>query len=901
MLSDLRFRLRAIFDRRNLEQELDDELRSHLEHETEKLIRRGIAPHEAARRARLAFGGLDRIKEDARDARGVAVLDAIMQDLRYAWRGLRARPGFTAAVVLALGLGIGANTAMFGIVDRLLFRPPPYLVDADRVHRIFTRYVWNGELATDGSLAYRRFQELSAGSAFDLHAVISERRTPIGTGLEARELPVAAISATMFDLFSARPVIGRFFTPDEDRVPSGTSVAVLGHAFWQTSFGGRNDVVGSPLYVGTTIYTIIGVAPEDFVAFSEQGVPAVFVPVTTVAFARQPDYFQHFQWSWLSMYARRKPGVSLQAATTEMTTLFQRSWEAERALAGSATWPTAEKAKAEGVVASYQTARGPDAGADSKVATWVMGVAVIVLLVACANVANLLLARAVQRRREIALRLAIGVTRKRLFQQLLTESALLAVLGGIAGLAVSQWGGRAFRELYLGRAAVEQSLVGDGRTLAFITLLTLVVAMATGLAPALSTIREDVAGALKAGTREGSYRRSRAGSALLLFQGALSVLLLVGAGLFVRSLMNVRSTRMGYDVDPVLVIRTNARGVDLSRAEAGALIDRLVNTALSIPGIENASPALSIPFYGWEGRGTPFVPGGDTARIRRMGSYPLQGGTSRYFETIGTRILRGRGITTEDRAGSMPVVVVSQAMAHALWPGEDAIGRQMRVGEDSLPMLTVVGVAEDIRARHLTAEAENWYYLPMEQYLAHYGGPPSDLFVRVRGRAADYLTVVQRRLQAEMPGASYVTALPLRSLVTPRQRSWRFGATMFVAFGALALILAAIGLYSSISYAVAQRTQEFGVRMALGARGSAVVAMILRQGMAFATAGIVLGSLIAFLVGGRLEPLLFAQKARDPVIFIGVAAVLLAVALAATLHPAWRAARVDPTRALRGD
>ncbi|HEU4797712.1 MAG TPA: FtsX-like permease family protein, partial [bacterium] len=524
----------------------------------------------------------------------------------------------------------------------------------------------------------------------------------------------------------------------------------------------------------------------------------------------------------------------------------------------------------------------------------------IVLLVACANVANLLLARAVQRRREIALRLAIGVTRKRLFQQLLTESALLAVLGGIAGLAVSHWGGQVFRELYLGRAA-DHSPVGDGRTLAFITLLTLAVALATGLAPALSTIREDVAGALKAGTREGSYRRSRAGSALLLFQGALSVLLLVGAGLFVRSLMNVRAMRMGYDVEPVLVIRSNARGVELSSAEVNALNERLVNTALSIPGVENASPAVSIPFYGSEGRGTPFVPGGDTARIRRMGGYMLQAGTPRYFETVGTRILRGRGITAEDRAGSLPVVVVSQAMANVLWPGADAIGRQMRVGEDTLPMLTVVGVAEDVRARRLTVDPENWYYLPMDQYLARYGGPPSDLFIRVSGSAADYLTVVQRRLQAEMPGASYVTALPLRSLVAPRQRSWEFGATMFVAFGALALVLAAIGLYSSIAYAVARRTQEFGVRMALGARGTAVVAMILRQGMSFATAGIVLGSLIAFLAGGWLEPLLFAQRSRDPVVFIGVAAVLLAVALAATLQPAWRAARADPTRALRGD
>lgn len=900
MFSDLRFRLRAVFRRAAVEQELDEELRAHIDRETEKYVRQGMAFDDAVRRARLAFGGVERIKEDARDARGVAALDAISQDLHYAWRGLRAQPGFTAAIILALGLGIGVNTAMFGIVDRLLFRPPPFLANPDRVHRIFTRYQWNGEMRTEGGLAFTRVAELSQAASFDNYAVLSDRRMAIGVGLEAREVPVAAVSASLFEFFDVQPVIGRFFTRQEDRTPSGALVAVLGYGFWQAHFGGRADAVGAPLHIGTSVYTIVGVAPQEFVGFSEQVVPAVFVPVTTVAYARAKDYFQNYNWSWLSMYARRKVGVRHEAAATELTEWFQRSWEAERALAGRESFPTASAAQASALVAPFQLARGPDAGPESKVAAWVMGVAAIVLLVACANVANLLLARAVRRRREIALRLALGVTRRRLLQQLLTESLLLATLGGAAGFALSLWGARVFRTLYGGRTGDPGSAV-DGRTLLFVTLTTLVVALTTGLAPALSTIRGDVVRALRGGARDGSYRRSRARTALLLFQGALSLALLVGAGLFVRSLMNVRAMRMGYDVDPILYVEGNMRGVEVTRAEGAALGERMVSAASSIPGVESASLATSIPFYGNEGRGTPFVPRGDMDRIRRQGPFILQAGSPRYFETIGTRILRGRGFTAADRAGSAPVVVVSDAMAKTLWPGEDALGRQLRIGDDTMPLLTVVGVTEDMHGRRMTQKPENWYYLPVEQYLTTVGGPPNGLFVRVAGRAEDYVTVVRRRLQAEMPGAAYVTAVPLRSLVAPTRRSWEFGATMFLAFGGLALVLAAIGLYSMIAYSVAQRAQEFGVRMALGASSGHVMRMIVGSSVSFAAAGIAVGSLIALWAGRWLEPMLFAQKARDPLVFSGAAAVLFLVAIAAALQPARRATRANPTEALRSD
>lgn len=890
MFADLRYRLRALFNRGAMEQELDDELRFHLERETEKLVRAGVPRGEAERRARIAFGGVDRIKDDTRDARGVTLIDSILQDLRYAWRGLRSKPGFATAVVLTLGLGIGANTAMFGIVDRLLFRPPAYLDTPERVHRVYLGYLQDGQERQERTLEYTRYLDLTRWTtSFDRTAVVSLRQIAIGTGEDAREMTVGAMSATVFDFFGARPALGRFFAEAEDRTPVGAPVAVLGYGLWQSRYGGLASVLGTQLYIGSTIYTVIGVAPPGFVGFSEGATPAAFVPVTAFAGSRNQSYFRNYNWGWLEMFARRKPGVSAEAADADLSAAYQRSWEAQRQLDRIATVAVARPHALAGAV---QLARGPEASQDSKVVRWVMGVAIIVLLVACANVANLLLARAVRRRREIALRLALGVSRGRLLQQLLTESLLLAALGGAVGIAVAQWGARALRALFLGEEA--GAVVNDGRTLLFAAAVTLGVALLTGIAPMVHAMRGDVVGSLKAGAREGAYRRSRIRTALLLFQGALSVVLLVGAGLFVRSLVNVRALRLGYDVTPVAYVEGNMRSVRLSVPEQHALDARLIAAATSVPGVRSASLAVSVPFWSNEGRAL-HVPGIDS--VRKLGRFMLQAGSPSYFETLGTRILRGRGIAPEDREGSPRVVVVSEAMAQVLWPGRDAIGQVIRIGTDTTPFSTVVGIAEDMRARQIAGEREFWYYVPMAQHGPSY---PS-LFTRVNGRAEDFVEILRRRLQQEMPGTGYINVMPMRTFVAPRQRSWEFGATMFVAFGALALVLAAIGLYSMIAYVVAQRTHELGIRIALGASVADVMRMIVGQGLAFAIAGIAIGSVIALWAGKWVEPLLFSQSARDPWIYTGVAAVLLVVAIAATLRPALRATRVDPTVALRAE
>jgi predicted permease len=488
-------------------------------------------------------------------------------------------------------------------------------------------------------------------------------------------------------------------------------------------------------------------------------------------------------------------------------------------------------------------------------------------------------------------RLALGVSRRRLLAQLLTESVVLAALGGLAGLLVAWWGGAILRSLFQPASSPPAS-IADSRTVAFAALATLLVGVATGLAPALHAGSRDLTEALKAGAREGVHQRSRTRTALLLVQAALSVVLLVGAGLFVRSLQHVRALRLGYDVDPVLYVEREARGMVLTDAERIATAQRLLEQARTLPGVTSVSLGLTVPFWDTWGEDL-YVTGIDS--VRRLGSFTLQGGSPEYFATTGTRILRGRGITTEDRAGAPRVVVVSQAMAQRLWPGQEALGQCIRIEADTMPCTTVVGIAENIKQNSLTDDSGLHYFLPIAQFHPE----AAVLFVRTRDAAAASAEMVRRSLQRLMPGISYVIVTPMHDIIAPQERAWQAGATMFLALGALALVLAAIGLYSVIAYHVAQRTHELGVRIALGAGTGNVLGLVVGEGVRFAAAGILIGGAIAFAAAGMARPLLFDVSPHDPLVFGGVAAALLAVAVVASAIPAIRATRVDPTVALR--
>ena len=815
--------------------------------------------------------------------------------MRYTLRGLRRSPGFTVAVVVTLGLGIGANAAMFNVIDQLMFRDYPYLRDPSQVGRVYLRMPGRERFLTRESFPYARYLDLKRWTtSFSQHAAFFPTTLAVGTGDASRERPIVATSASFFDFFDARPALGRFFVAAEDTVPSGANVAVLSHAFWRSEFGSR-DVIGESIQIDNLLCTIIGVAPEGFIGVADGIAPAVYLPITTLGGSRPGGssvaYWERYVWDWTEMMVRRKPDVSGAQANADLTQAYIRSRDAARAI--HAFMPRTDPVRPVAIAGALKPAAGPYPGLEARTIAWVTGVAAAVFLIACANVGNLLLVRALRRRREVALRRALGVTQRRLVAQSLTEGLVLSLLGCIAGLAIAQWGGVALRRLFLPPDSA-LDVITDWRTLGIALGTAVVAGLATGLAPVVISRRDDLATMLKAGSREGTYQRSRLRSTLLVMQVVLSVVLLVGAGLFVRSLEHLRDVRLGYDVNPVLMARWDRRGAEMSTSDRVALRRRLLEVARAIPGVGHAAWASNVPLQGTSTMPI-FVPGIDS--VARLGRFTYQTASSDYFSVLGTRIVRGRSFTDADREGAPGVVVVSDAMARVLWPGQSALGKCLRIGADSMPCTQVVGVAENAVHDPLKDQPLR-YYLPLEQFPAEGG---SVLVLRMRGRPDALAESVRRALQATMPGQQYVTVRPMATLLDSQRRSWHVGATMFVAFGVLALVVAAVGLYGVIAYAVGQRMHELGVRIALGARAPDVLRLVMGHGVRVVLAGVAGGIAIALAAARWLEPLLFRQSARDPVVFGIVGVVLVMVALIASAIPAAKAARADPNTVLRAD
>ena len=824
------------------------------------------------------------------------LLEQFAQDLRYAARGLRKSPGFGAAVVMTIGLGVGANVAMFGVVDRLMYRPFPYLKSPSTAHRVYFQTTDRGVVRTAPSYEYARYEDLKRWTkSFSHYAAFAAPMLAVGLGDAARDQRVATVSASLFDFFAAKPVAGRFFTAAEDTTPRGADVAVLGYAFWQREFGGT-EVIGKTIAVANMQLRIIGVAPQGFTGLNDTE-PALFIPITTYAGSRNVSdaqtYYNRYNWGWMAMMVRRKPGVSVEQASADATQAYVKSHQNEIAIEGGGTPVSVSRPTA--IVGATKVAGGPDRSLEAKTALWVSGVAVIVLLIACANVANLLLARSLRRKRELAVRLALGVSRGRLVRQSVTESLLLSLLGCVVGLAISVWGGAAIRTMLVGTSAAPLEVFTDWRTLVLALGAAVVASLFTGVMPAVLSTRDDLASALKSGGRGSTQAGSAARSALLITQGALSVVLLVGAGLFVRSLDRVRSMRMGYDAEHVLQIARNHRGLQLDDSALVTLRRQLLARAQAIPSVQYAASASTVPFWSTSSTNL-FVQGIDS--VRRLGNFTYQTATPDYFKVMGTRILRGRAFTADDRGTAPRVAVISEGMARVLWPGREALGQCMRVGADTAPCTTVIGIAEDIVQRDVLNDQRYQYYMPIEQYRPQNG---TYMLLKMRGDPKVQAEEVRKALQSIMPGPAYVTTRPLFEAVDQAQRSWKLGATMFVAFGVLALIVAATGLYAVIAYNVTQRMHELGVRIALGAQGGDIVRLVMRQGAGFAVAGILVGCTLALVAARWVEPLLFKQSAKDPVVYAQVASVLILVAVGATLSPAARAAKADPNTALRAD
>ncbi len=890
------------FWRTPIAQDVDDELRFHTNMRVKEFMARGMSEDEARRAVAERLGDMNAAQSECvelsevreRNKRNAALLDAFRSDLRYAIRGLRARPGFAAAIIVTLGLGIGANAAVFSVVDRLLFRTAPMLRDAGRTHRIYVSYPWpNGEgRFTLGTIPFVRYKAISDTSgSFARAAAYGVGHSIIGAPGEGRDMQVAGVSASFFNFFDAPPRLGRYFNQREDIPPAGDPVVVLSYAMWQTEYGGRDDALGAQIQIGRTMYTVIGVAPRWFVGLWPDEPPIAYIPFAgygaSMNYAGRGDtWWTSTNLNIASLLMTRKSGVSVEKATTDLTHEMREHWNDINTSATSTHQPAA-------IIASTIVERGPRPSDAAQVAALVGAMALVVLLIAGANVANLLLARALRRRREIAVRLALGISRPRLVSQLITETLLLAFLGGITGLMVARWGGPALRAKFL-EPSVDTSVVTDVRTLTFVGLAVVLAGIATGLAPAWQAGRLDVTRFLRIGAREGMLQRSPLRASLLVIQAALSVLLLVAAGLFVRSLDKVRHLHMGYDIEPVLLVRLNMRGVRLDSARSEDLWQHLTNAVRTVPGVERAAIARDIPLLEIGIANIKRPPEMDSLRFVKLEilqNIIMPG----YFATVGTHIIRGRAFDSTDVAGAMPAVVVSRRFAQTFWPGQDAIGQCVRGGRGDCAY--VVGVAEDIRNFWTNEDSGLQVYTSAAQHPIR----QRVLYVRMHGAAEQYAKGLRAVLQREMPGASYVTVTPYSDIVGDAMKSWQLGATVFLAFGVLAMLLAAIGLYSAISFNVAQRTHEIGVRRALGAQAADVIQLIMRQGLLLGGIGVALGGVLAFLAADRIEPLLFNVSARDPLVFAFVIIVMLGVAFAASFVPARRAASVDPNVALRSE
>lgn len=884
---------------RPVERDVDDELAFHLEQRAAELERIGLSPAAARAEAERRFGsmhdarrqltGIDRRHQ--REHRRAEWWEGVWYDVRYALRGLWRQPGFAAAVVLTVGVGLGATAAMFGIVDRLLLRPPAHVRDPGRIGRVyFSEYFsWYG-VATQQSTSYPDFVTLRDHARSLGHvAAYVPRAVSLGTGRDARRLQSVAASGEYFAALGVVPQRGRFFGPAEDVPPSGTPVAVISDGFWRRQFGGAADVLGRTLEIDRRRFTVIGVAPAEFSGVSLAAVD-VWVPLSAVGRAVLGEGWEHAAgWRWINLLARLAPGATRAQADAEATALYRAALEERRE-------PDSTAAVA---VASIIAARGPRSGggvSEARISLWLTGVALLVLLIASANAANLLLARAVRRRREVGLRLALGVSRARLARLLLVESLLLAVLGGAAGLAIAHWGGSVVRAALL-PGMTWRDHPFDGRILAVAAGLALFVALATGLAPVAQALSQNVMGSVKAGVREGIGGRSRLRNALVLAQATLSVVLLVGAGLFVRSLRNVRGIDLGFDAARVLVVDLDLRDADEDTRDA--LFREAGDRVARLPAVERTSVGLTAPFHSAISTGLR-IPGLDSIPSSRDGGPYVNAVTPGFFATMGTRIVRGRGFTDADARSAPRVGVVSETFARVVWPGQSPLGRCMMVGGDSVPCTTVVGVAADARRESLTDDAPVMqYYVPLVQRQTTAG--LRTLFVRTRGNPAAALAAVRRETQAVSADLPYPTVRYLADLVEPEIRPWKLGATLFGVFGGVALALAALGLYSVVAYAVAQRTHEMGVRVALGARGADLVRLVVMGTLRVVGLGLALGLLAALVAGRWVAPLLFRVSPRDPSVLAAVTALLLLVGLVASLAPARRAARVSPAEVLKAE
>jgi putative ABC transport system permease protein len=879
----MRTRLRGLLRKRSVEREMEEELRFHVRMRAEENVRRGMTSDEAERAALRSFGQWARIKENCRDFKGGGLVEVLLQDVKFGVRTLMKNRGFTLVAVLTLAIGIGANTAIFSVVEAVLLRALPYR-DADRVVLLWENNRLRGKphnVVNPGNFLDWREQSAS----FDEMAAFADQRVGLTGGGEPEEVAAQAATPNLFQLLGARPALGRTLLPGDGEA-GREEVVVISHGLWQRRFGGAHDIVGKVVNVDGRGVTVVGVMPPDFRWFIKEnslsGKPAeVWMPLTLEA-----QQGEARRGRYLSAAARLKPGVSVAQAQVELDTVASRI-ESEYV-----NW-----AKGWGV--SIVPLREQLAGEIKPALLVILGAVGFVLLISCVNVANLLMARSAGRRKEMALRAALGAGRLRIIRQLLTESLLLAVIGGALGLLLSYWCVEALVALS------PPNLIGEGQVGINLTVLvfTLAVSLLTGVAfgvvPAVETSRLNLSESLKESSRGnvGGGRAGRVRGVLVVAEIGLSLVLLVGAGLMVRSFLRLQAVDPGFDAGNLLTLRVmlpeskypqDGRKVEFFRQAAERI--------RALPGVRSASAVSALPFAdlgaatGFTVEGRPPLPPGDRL------STDVRVVDENYFRTMNIPVVAGRTFTEQEAVEDRKVAVVNETMARRHFPGEDPVGKRILVNMSSeLTPTEIIGVVGDARYDKLEGELKPMVYWtpPRLTYSS------MTFVVRTVGDPGALGPSAVREIQAvdkEQPVSDVRTMEIWLAESTARTR---FGTLLLGAFACAALLLAAVGIYGVISYSVAQRRNEIGIRMALGAQGRDVLRLVVGQGMRLVLAGVGLGLLGALALTRVMSGLLYGVAATDPATFAANALLLTAVSLVACYIPARRATRVDPLTALR--
>jgi len=875
-------RARALAPRRRskLEEQLEKELRFHLDQHAADLIAQGHDPEEARRQAKLELGGAEQVKEQCRDARGTRWLEDLWQDFRYAARTLRQRPGFTAVSALTLALGIGASTAIFSIVNPILFEPLPY-PHAGRIMMI-----WDTYEGVRCDVTFHTYRELAARTrSFDAMAVMEAWQPTLTSGTSAAQperFDGQSVSAGYFRALGVSPLLGRDFQPADDRF-KGPHMTILSDTLWRRRFGGDSAIVGRQIKLDGDVYTVIGVMPRGFdnvlAASAELWAPLQY-DAGNITKPESQEWGHH-----LHMVGRLRPGLGVDEARREMNTI---------AASPVPEFPRAHWADLRhGLIVN--SLQGEITRGVKPVLLAVLGAVMLVLLIASVNVTNLLLARGAQRRGEFSMRAALGAERPRLIRQLLTESLLLAALGGALGIVVAEFGVEALVALSPAGLPRVGAIAVNGAVFAFAFGVTALIGLAVGLIPALHASRGDLVTGIQQGSRRTAGGRQLTRRSLVVSEVALAIVLLVSAGLLFRSLERLFAVAPGFDAAHLLTMQVQYNGHRYDDNDARRrFLAQVLEAVHHVPGVAAAAFTSLLPLSGdrYGVYGTQFEDGNGYDAFR----YAMTPG---YCETMRIALRRGRLLDGHDTAGAPQAVLISESLAKRQFPGQDPIGRRVHVGPMDRPWYTIAGVVGDVKQGSLAdTQADAVYLTPAQSWFAD--GAMS-LVVRARGDAAALAPAIKNAIWSVDKDQPIVRVATMDSLLAASEAQRRFAMIVFEAFALVALVLAATGIYGVLSGNVSERMREIGVRAALGASRVDILALVVRQGMTLTGLGVAIGLIGAAAATQAIVTLLFGVSHLDPVTYVAVIALLAGVSAIACWVPAWRAARVDPAVTLRAE